>query len=100
MIKNTNSLSMAEALEYIKKLDSESEVAGFIKKFTQITPKEAKEIRKKINELGLLKVREEQISKIIDVLPDDAQDLNKIFIDISLDEDETNKILDTIKQYK
>jgi DNA-directed RNA polymerase subunit F len=100
MIKNTNSLSMAEALEYIKKIEEESEAAAFIKKFTKITPKEAKEIRKKINEFGLIKVREEQISKIIDILPEDAQDLNKIFIDVSLDEDETNKILDTIKQYK
>ncbi|HTY44042.1 MAG TPA: hypothetical protein VMC80_02270 [Patescibacteria group bacterium] len=100
MIKNTESLSMAEASEYIKKLESESEVVGFIKKFTKITPKEAKEIRKKINELGLMKIREENISKIIDILPEDAQDLNKIFADISLDEDETNKILDTIKQYK
>ena len=87
MIKNTTSLSMAEALD-------------FIKKFTKITPKEAKEIRKKINDLGLIKVRDEQISKIIDILPEDAQDLNKIFIDVSLDEDETNKILDLIKQYK
>jgi DNA-directed RNA polymerase subunit F len=100
MIKNTESLSMAEASEYIKKLESESEVIGFIKKFTKITPKEAKEMRKKITELNLMKIREEHISKIIDILPEDAQDLNKIFVDMSLDEDETNKILDIIKQYK
>ena len=100
MIKNTESLSMAEASEYIKKIESESEVIGFIKKFTAITPKEAKEIRKKITEFGLMKIREEHISKIIDILPEDSSDLNKIFVDMSLDEDETNKILDTIKQYK
>lgn len=100
MIKNTESLSMAEASEYIKKAENESDVIGFIKKFTKITPKEAKEIRKKINELGLMKIREENISKIIDILPEDSQDINKIFADMSLDEDETNKILDTIKQYK
>jgi DNA-directed RNA polymerase subunit F len=91
---------MAESLEYIKKLESDSEIVGFIKKFTKITPKEAKEIRKKINEFGLMKINNDHISKIIDILPDDVQDLNKIFVDMSLDEDEAKKILDTIKQYK
>ena len=40
------------------------------------------------------------ISKIIDILPDKAEEVNKIFIDISLDENETKKILDTIKEFK
>lgn len=100
MIRNTESLSMAESLEYIKKLDTDSEIVGFIKKFVKLTPKEAKEIRKKINELGLIKINNDHISKIIDILPEDVQDLNKIFVDMSLDEDEAKKILDTIKQYK
>jgi DNA-directed RNA polymerase subunit F len=98
MIRNTESLSMVEALNYIQKEDSE--IVGFIKKFNKLNVKEAVKIREKISSLGLMKIREEHISKIIDLIPETVSDLNKIFIDVSLDEDEANKILDTIKEFK
>ena len=99
MIRNTESLSMIEAMEYMKKEDTQAELVGFIKKFNKLSVKEAKEIRDKINGLGLMKVRAEHISKIIDVMPENIQDLNKIFVDMSLEEDEAKKILDTIKEF-
>lgn len=99
MIKDTAPLSMAEASEYIKKKkDAEIDVAGFIKKFKGISPKTAKEIRKNIQALNLIKVNPKHISKMIDLLPENKQDLNKIFSDVSLNEDETNKILEEIKK--
>ncbi|MDO8528959.1 MAG: hypothetical protein Q7S06_03655 [Nanoarchaeota archaeon] len=98
MIRNTEPLSMVEALKYIQKEDSE--IAGFIKKFNKLNVKEAAKIREKISNLGLMKIREEHISKIIDLIPETVSDLNKIFIDVSLDEDESNKILDTIKEFR
>lgn len=98
MIIDNKSLSMAEVLEYTK--DKESDIFQFIKKFNTLKPKEAKEIRAKLEGLELMKVKAEHISKIIDVFPDAVEDLNKIFIGVSLDEDESKKILDTIKEYK
>jgi DNA-directed RNA polymerase subunit F len=101
MINNEKPISMAEALEFVKKDESkETDVLGFIKKFTKLKPEQGKNLREKIRELNLMKVKEENISKIIDLLPEDAEELNKIFIDMSLDEDETKKILDTIKEFK
>jgi DNA-directed RNA polymerase subunit F len=100
MIRNSEPLSMAESLEYIKKDESESEIVGFIKKFNKLKAKEAKELRQEIESLGMIKVKPEGTVKIIDSLPETAEELNKIFIDVSLDEDETKKILDTIKKYK
>ena len=101
MIKNSEPLSMAEVIEYIKKGgESESEIVGFIKKFNNIKAKEAKELKQEIEALGIMKVKPEYIIKIIDLLPENAEELNKIFSDVSLDEDETKKILDTIKKYK
>ena len=98
MIRNNESLSMAEAMEYIKKTQNEEiEIMGFIKKLVKITPKEAKEIRKNIKELELIKVKPQHISKIIDLMPENAEDLNKIFTDVSLNEDETKQILSKIK---
>lgn len=100
MIKNSEPLSMAEAIEYIKKDENETEIVGFIKKFSKLNAKEAKELRQEIESLGMIKVKTDGIVKIIDLLPETSEELNKIFIDVSLDEDETKKILDTIKKYK
>lgn len=92
---------MAESLEYIEKdKKSEKPVADFIKKFSKISPKEAKELRKKLEELKIVKMNDSNISKLIDILPEKAEEINKIFIDIGLDENETKKILDTIKEFK
>ncbi len=101
MIINNKPLSMPEVVEYIKKdKDSEKDLVGFIKKFTKLKLKDAQELKKKIEGLDLMKIKSEDIVKIIDVMPEDAEELNKIFVDVSLDEDERKKILDTIKEFK
>ena len=92
---------MAESLEYIEKdKKSENPVRDFIKKFVKISPKEAKELRKKLEGLNIIKMNDVNISKLIDVLPEKSEEVNKIFTDVGLDEDETTKILDTIKEFK
>jgi len=48
----------------------------------------------------MIKLKADHIVKVIDFLPEDASDVNKIFSDVSLDENETNKILDIVKKYK
>ena len=89
---------MVEAMEYMKNTQNEElEMMGFIKKLVKITPKKAKEIRKNIEDLELMKVGPQHISKIIDLMPENAEDLNKIFTDVSLNEDETKQILEKIK---
>jgi len=97
MIKNNEPLSMAESLKYIEK---DSEVSKFVKKFTKLSPKESKEFKRKLGDLGLMKLKISHIIKIIDLMPEDKEDLNKIFIGMSLDEDETKKILDIVKEFK
>ena len=47
-----------------------------------------------------MKLKTENISKIIDIIPENAEDLNKIFTEVGLDEDETKKILEAVKQFK
>ena len=89
MIKNNTPLSMAESLEYVEK---DSEVSQFIKNFTKLNPKESKEFRKKLESLDLMKLKSSQIVKIIDVMPEDKEDLNKIFIGMSLDEDDDGNL--------
>lgn len=101
MIVNQEPISMAEAKGYLKKVeDREIDISPFLKKFSLLKPKEAKELKAKIEALELIKLRKEHIAKIIDILPNDREELNKVFVNINLDEDETKKILDTIKEFK
>jgi len=99
MIIERKPLSMVEANEYIDK-DSGTDIKGFVKKFIILKPEKAKKLREKIMSLDLLKVKDEHITKIIDIMPETVEDLNKIFSDVNLDEDETKKLLETIKEFK
>jgi len=80
--------------------DKKEEMTQFLKKFLKTKPEQAKKIKEGLEKLDLLKMKREHLVKIIDLLPADASDLNKIFIDVSLTEDEINKILEVIKNSK
>ena len=101
MIKNSEPLSMAEALEYLKKTDEKAkEITGFIKKFTKLNSKEAKELKKKLQGLDLIKLNENSIVKLIDFLPENNEEVNKIVVDANLNEDEIKRILEIIQEFK
>ena len=97
MIRKSEPLSMAEALEHI---DKESTIVGFIKKITKLKPEEAKKLKSKLKELDLMKLKDENIIKIIDLMPENPEELNKILAGVNLDEDETKKILEIVKEFK
>jgi|TARA_Y100000310_G_scaffold174669_2_gene174753 DNA-directed RNA polymerase subunit F len=100
MINEKHSISMDEAREYLVDDERDKETKAFTKKFVGLDVKKSKELRKKLEELDLMKVKESDISKVIEILPENSEELNKIFNDVGLDEDETKKILDTVKEFK
>lgn len=92
---------MAEAQKYIdKETDTGKEIHGFVKKFVKLKSEKAEEMKKKLEELDLLKLKQEDISKVIDLLPETQEELNKICNETGLNEDETNKILNIVKEFK
>lgn len=97
MIKKRTPLSMVESVEYSK--DNEA-LVKFVKNFSQLKESDAKELRKELEGFNFMKVKSEHVVKIIDTLPQDEEDLNKIFIGVSLDDNETKSILDAIKKFK
>ena len=100
MIIQRKPLSMAEALGYVgDEKDSEADVKKLIKKFVKLNPEEAIKLREKLSSLGLLKLKQEYISKVIDTMPENHENLNKIFTDVVLDEDESKNILDAIREF-
>jgi len=97
MIKEEKSLSMAEVQEFLQKIkNSKSEqLAKFIKKFIKMNAKEAKNLKKTLLDLGIIKLREKEASKIIDFMPEDPSDIRKIFAgtDVNHDQNEIEKNL-------
>ena len=103
MIHDRIPLTMNEVEDILEKLpdnEKKEKTNLFLKKFIVATNSQSKKIRTELEKLDLSKLKEEHLIKIIDIFPQDASDLNKIFTDVSLNEDETNKILEIVKNSK
>ena len=103
MIKEKTPLSMQEAkslLDNVKDTDRTKEIKAFIKKFSKLDEKKSEKLKEELGKLDIIKLKAGDIVKIVDILPENAAELNKIFTETSLDADETNKILETIKKNK
>lgn len=108
MIKNKTAVSLTEAKEILSEYPQveenkkAEEVLEYIKKFAKSKPDKVKAVIKAIEELDLAKLKREHIVKIADLMPEDAEDLRKIFSggDVTLNQDEITSILDKIKQNK
>ncbi len=101
MIKNRQFLSIPEVKEFLdKKKEKDNELKNFIEKFNELSPEDAKKLRKELVEMEIVKLQDEIIVKIIDLLPENESELNKILNGNGLDENETKKVLDAIKKYK
>lgn len=98
MIHNIKPMTMAESIEIVEASGEEREIKIFLEKFNNTKLKDAKKMREELEKLGMMKMKEEHIVKIIDLLPEDVSDVNKIFSDVSLDENEINQILEIVKK--
>ena len=68
-------------------------------KFAKLTKDKAEKLADEVRALNNPKIKEENVIKIVDTLPEDSEDMNKIFTEVSLTEEEINVILNIIKQY-
>ena len=101
MILDRKPLDLNEVQEILKDIpenEKKAQIDIYLKKFLKTKPEKAKKIKEELEKLDLLKIKNEHIIKIVDLMPEDVSDLNKIFTDVSLTEDETNKILDVIRK--
>ncbi|MGB9708238.1 MAG: hypothetical protein ACPLXC_02860 [Candidatus Pacearchaeota archaeon] len=102
MIKDKKPITLAEVRELLKdSKEAKAKAAGdFIKKFTKLSAAEAERLKKGLMSLDIVQLKEEDVVKIVDFMPEDAEDLRKIFsgYDISLEQDEITKILQILKK--
>jgi len=116
MIKSETVLTLAEVREILEKKKEKEKQAKeqkeekeaileqsllYAKRFSKLNTEKIKELKEELKKLDIIKLKERHIAKVADVLPEDAEDLRKIFIgeEISLDQNEIEKILSVVKKY-
>lgn len=111
MIKSEKVFTLAEVREILEKKkeqvgdEEKKEVVEsallYAKRFSKLGVEKVKELKQELKKLDIMKLKGRHIAKIADLLPGDAEDLRKIFVgeEISLDQDEIEKILAVIKKY-
>jgi DNA-directed RNA polymerase subunit F len=60
----------------------------------------AREMKEELKALDLIRLKDVHIVKIIDFMPMDASELNKVIVEVSLDQEEITKVLDVVLKYK
>lgn len=99
MILNKKPLALAEIKQYIKDSEDKKATQDYLKNFVKVSKADAEKMAKELKELNNPKIKDEYIVKVVDFLPKDSEDVNKIFIDTSLSEEEANAISEIVKKY-
>lgn len=97
MILNKKPLSLADVKLYLKDVEGNEELIKYIKKFGKISKDKSDKIKEKIVALNNPKIREIGVVKVIDFLPGDQEDVNKIFVDANLNEEEASALIEVVK---
>ena len=92
-----------EILDKIKDKNYEQKLAyEHAKKFSKLDVKKAEALIKELSELQMRKLKDDQIVKIVDLMPKDVEDLKVILAksQIPFKDEELNKIMEIVKKYE
>ncbi len=98
MILNSKSLSLPEVKEILGKAENEL-MQDYLKKFCELKKEDAEKLASEIRGLNSPIISETHIAKIIDFLPKTSEEVNKVFNDVSLSEEEANAITKIVEGY-
>ncbi len=99
MILSMKPLTLAEVRARIEHAEEKQPIHDYLKEYCKLSLEKAQELSEAIKAMKSIKIKEEHIVKVVDFLPRDAEEVHKIFSDVSLDESEVNAILDVVKNY-
>jgi len=97
MILSKKPLTLAEVKEYLKD-EEKTPILDYIKKFGKLSEEKAENIRKNLEKPNNTKIKEDHLVKILDFMPQDKEDINKILFDIGLTEEEEHAILEIVNK--
>tara|TARA_Y100000034_G_C6776377_1_gene346688 strand:- start:180 stop:533 length:354 start_codon:yes stop_codon:yes gene_type:complete len=97
---------LKEKINVIDKKDEElnfraNKVKEYLNKFVKLDVKKVEEIKKKIAELEIPRLKDRQVVKIIDIMPDNLDEIKMIFVGetTTVNPENLQKILDVVKNY-
>lgn len=100
-----SSIELKQKLEAIKKRDKElskkaAKTIEYLGTFANLKPKDSEEIKKKIINLNVPRLRDRHIAKIIDIMPQDIEGLKLLFTgeNVTIKQEDLDKILKVIKK--
>ena len=99
MILDQKPISLAEVKEYVKNTDENKQMTDYLRKFGKLSKDKADSLIKEIKAINNPKINEIGVIKIADILPQDAEELNRLFSEVNLTEEEANAILNVVKNY-
>lgn len=101
-----NIVEVKEMLKKIKDRDQElnfraQKTAEYLDAVNTIKPKQAKELKEKLEALNIPRVKEAQIQKIIDVMPRLPEGVKTLFngFNIAITADNVKKIADAVNEF-
>ncbi len=106
---NEEPITMSElraSLEKIKKRDGElnfraNKTEEHLNGISLLKPKEAQELQKKLDELGVPRLKPEHIVKLVDILPKSLDELKVIIsgYNVTVNQENSKKIIDAVADY-
>jgi len=97
---------LKEKLAEIEKRDKEltfrgNKVKDYLNKLIKLDTKQSGELKKKIQDLEIPRLKDRQITKIIDILPEDVDDLRAVFTGetTTVTQENLEKIIEAVKPY-
>lgn len=94
---------LKEEIEKIKKRDKEpnlriQKTEEYLNLFVHLKPDKEKELKEKITKLDVPRLKEEHIAKIIDIIPNDIEDLKSLLQEytITVSKENMQKIIEVI----
>ncbi len=97
-INEEKPLTIAEVISLIGDTEKTSEIKAFLSGYNDMDVETAKKLKQELEGLNILKLKDRDIVKIIDFMPEDVIELNKIVGESNLDSEELTKILNVINK--
>lgn len=96
MILKKQPICLVEVLEIVKDQEGKEDLVKHLKKFAHLNKEKAHTLLKKLREVHNPKLKEENLVKILDFVPEDQEDLNKIVSEAHLTEEEAKVLLEVV----
>jgi DNA-directed RNA polymerase subunit F len=99
VVRENKPVTMAEVSSLVGDSDKSGLIKDFIKNFDILSVEKSMELVEELKKLDLIKLKDLYIVKIVDFMPGDAAELNKVVSGVSFDQEEITKILDVVGKY-